>query len=200
MKDEDNSKRIFLTFDDGPNEPYTSQILDVLKKFQATASFFVCGENVEYYPSVAKRIVREGHVIGSHSYSHSRLLTYMGLLSEEIEKTQRVIQKITGIETFFFRPPWGISTPWIKRYLKDHGFKLILWDIDSPDWKKSSVSDIIQNVMGKSKPNSVVLFHDGKKTNHQSDRSDTLNALPHIIEKLRADGYVFEGVGGHNTF
>ncbi|MCX6384424.1 MAG: polysaccharide deacetylase family protein, partial [Actinobacteria bacterium] len=129
-------KNVFLTFDDGPNEPCTSQILDILKKFHVRASFFVCGKNAEYYMQVTKKIIKEGHIIANHTYSHSRFLTYAGLLPKEIEKTKKIIQEITGKNSNYFRPPWGIVTPWLKKYLKIHDYKLVLWDVDTHDWKK----------------------------------------------------------------
>ncbi|MHB1376293.1 MAG: polysaccharide deacetylase family protein [Candidatus Humimicrobiaceae bacterium] len=187
-------KNVFLTFDDGPNEPCTSQILNILKKFHVKASFFVCGKNAEYYPQVTKNIVKEGHIIANHTYSHSRFLTYTGLLPKEIEKTKKVIQEITSENSNYFRPPWGIVTPWLKKYLKIHDYKLVLWDVEAHDWKKASPRTIANRVLEKVKPNSVILLHDGKETYHHSDRLHTVNALPLIINKLRREGYEFEGI------
>ncbi|MHB8278845.1 MAG: polysaccharide deacetylase family protein [Candidatus Humimicrobiaceae bacterium] len=187
-------KNVFLTFDDGPNEPYTSQILDILKKFHARASFFVCGKNAQYYPQVIRKIVKEDHIIANHTYSHSRFLTYAGLLSKEIEKTKKIIQEITSKNSNFFRPPWGIVTPWLKKYLKIHNYKLVLWDVEAHDWRKTSSRIIVERVLEKVKPNSIILLHDGKETYHQSDRLQTVNALPLIINKLREKGYKFEGI------
>lgn len=187
-------KNVFLTFDDGPNEPCTSQILDILKKFHVRASFFVCGKNAEYYMQVTKKIIKEGHIIANHTYSHSRFLTYAGLLPKEIEKTKKIIQEITGKNSNYFRPPWGIVTPWLKKYLKTHDYKLVLWDVDTHDWKKISARIIVNRVLEKVKPNSIILLHDGKETYHQSDRLQTVNALPLIITKLRGEGYKFEGI------
>ncbi|MCL4384717.1 MAG: polysaccharide deacetylase family protein [Actinobacteria bacterium] len=191
-------KNVFLTFDDGPNEPCTSQILDILKKFHARASFFVCGKNAQYYPQIIRKIVKEGHIIANHTYSHSRFLTYTGLLHDEIEKTQKIIQEISGKNSDYFRPPWGITAPRVKRYIKIHNYKLILWDIDSYDWKNISEKIIVNRILEKVKPNSIILFHDGKGTFHKSDRFKTVNALSVIIENLKKDGYKFEGIDKFN--
>jgi len=187
-------KKVFLTFDDGPNEPYTSQILDILKKFNAKASFFVCGKNAKYYPEVIKRIVKDGHVIANHTYSHSRFLTYTGLLHNEIDKTKKIIQEISGKNSDYFRPPWGITAPRVKRYIKIHNYKLVLWDIDSYDWKNISEEIIVKGVLEKIKPNFIILFHDGNGIHHNVNRIKTVNALSIIIENLKRDGYNFEGI------
>ena len=91
---------VFLTFDDGPNEPYTSQILDILKEFGAKASFFACGKSVEYFPETTQRILNEGHALGNHTYSHSIILTFTGFLKREIERTTEVLfVKVSLFET-----------------------------------------------------------------------------------------------------
>lgn len=187
-------ERVFLTFDDGPNEPYTSQILDILGSAQVKASFFTCGKNVEYYPNVARRIVNEGHIIGNHAYSHLRLLSLAGLLAKEIEKTTEIIQEITGVRTKFFRPPFGMLTPWLIFYLRRHGYKLILWDVIAYDWRQPPSEIIAKRVIKKVRSNSIILLHDGYDTRHNSDRSQTVGAVPLIIEGLEKKGYIFETI------
>ena len=185
-------KAAYLTFDDGPNEPYTSQILDILKEFQIKASFFVCGKNVEYYPETTRKIVSEGHVIGNHSFFHSRFLSFTGFLAKEIEKTDEIIFKTTERKTKLFRPPWGVVTPWLKNYLKENDYKLFLWDIAPWDWIKSSPEKISKRVLDKIKPNNIILLHDGNRTCHNSDRSWTTKALPSIIIEGENRGFNFK--------
>lgn len=185
---------IFLTFDDGPNEPYTSQILDVLKAYEAKATFFVCGMGVERFPQIARRILDEGHSIGNHAYSHSMLLTITGLLGKEIEKTGELIQKTTGVKTRLFRPPWGVATPWLKRYLKAHHYQTILWDINSYDWSGMPASSIEGIVLKKAHPGAVILLHDGKNSKQRHDRSQTVQALPPIIKALKQRGFCLKGI------
>jgi len=180
---------MFLTFDDGPNEPFTSQILDILKKYQVKASFFVCGKNIELFPESIKRIVKEGHAIGNHAYSHSPILSRLGLISGEIKKTSEAIYRITGVKTHFFRPPWGFLTPWLRSYLKNNGYRIVLWDIKTRDWNGPSAEIIRDRVLDNVKPGAVVLMHDGFETKRNGDRSKTVKALPQIIEGLKAKGY-----------
>ncbi len=192
VEDQFLEKSAFLTFDDGPHEPYTSQILDILKKFGARASFFVCGKNVERYPKVAKRIVKEGHLIGNHTYSHSKTRAVIGLLAGEIEKTNKVIKETTGKETRFFRPPWGILTPPLKVYLKKHDFKVFLWNVDARDWIRPPAEVIAKRIIKKTKPNNIILLHDGEKVKKKTDRSQTVLALPKIIEGLQKRKFIFK--------
>lgn len=193
MKEENSPKKVFLTFDDGPNEPRTSEILNILKEFGVKASFFVCGRNVKRYPNVAKRIVQEGHLIGNHSYSHSGFLTYFGFLRKEIKKTTEIIQEVAGVRTNFIRPPWGITRPWLKRYLEKNGYKVILWNITIHNNLASPSAEIIaQKILKRVSDNSIILLHDGKGIFNNPNSSRIVYALPLIITHLRAQNYTFE--------
>jgi len=181
-----------LTFDDGPHKIFTPQILDILKDSGVSVSFFVCGKNVERHPEIAKRIVREGHLIGNHTYSHSKFLVFSGLLAGEIKKTNEIIEKTTGVKTKFFRPPWGIVNPLLKRYIKNLNFGLVLWDIDAKDWEKPPADIIAKRILEGAKPNYIILLHDGEKIEEVTDRSQTVLALPKIIKGFKELGFVFK--------
>jgi peptidoglycan/xylan/chitin deacetylase (PgdA/CDA1 family) len=160
--------KICLTFDDGPNE-YTLKNLETLKRFNLKATFFVVGKSCQKYPQILKEIVKEGHLIGNHSFSHS--IKFFFDFKREIERTREIIKEITGIETKIFRPPYGFLHPWLKNYLLKNGYKILLWDVDSRDWK----GKIDQKIFQKIKPNSILLFHDCLETSL---------ALPKILENL----------------
>ncbi len=185
-------KKVFLTFDDGPSVPSTPRILDILKEFNVKASFFVCGKNAEKFPEITERIAKEGHTIGNHTFSHSFILTLSGLLIKEIEKTNDVIKKITGIETKFFRPPWGFLTPWLKKYLDKKNFKILFWDINSFDWTGLSYKIIEKRILKNVKSNSIILFHDGNGGKFFCNRLNTISLLPTLIKNLRESGYTLE--------
>ncbi|MGB9877262.1 MAG: polysaccharide deacetylase family protein, partial [bacterium] len=127
-------RRIYLTFDDGPEGDFTLKVLDLLRDWGAKATFFVCGKNCEIFPHILKREVEEGHSIGNHTYSHNRLLVYLGLIKGEVERTRRIICELTGREVNLFRPPWGVMVPWLRWYLIREGYRLVFWDIDTRDW------------------------------------------------------------------
>lgn len=181
-------QKVFLSFDDGPNEPYTSQILDTLKAESVRASFFVCGKNVRRFPEVTKRIVADGHAIGNHSHSHSFFLTLLGLLKKETLETNQIIESVTGVRPTLFRPPWGLATPWLKSQIPE--MQIVRWDIDSRDWRRPGVEKIVKRVTKNIRPGAIVLLHDGQKTKG-GDRSQTVTALPLLIRALKDKGYTF---------
>ena len=183
--------KVALTFDDGPNEPYTSRILDILSGYLVKSVFFVCGRNVEFHPELSRRIVQEGHLLGNHTHSHSRFLTTTGLALWETLKAAEVIQRITGVIPEYFRPPYGAPNPLFWWVLKRKGYRVVLWDVDGRDWERPSAPELAQRIVSKVKPNSVILLHDGHNVCHGDDRSPTVEALPLIIEGLRDRGYVF---------
>ncbi len=187
-------KRVFLTFDDGPSKIYTSDILDILKKAQIKASFFICGKNLERYPEIGKRIAKEGHLMGNHTYSHSYFRALSGFLGKELIKTNDSIERITGVKTNSFRPPWGKTTPWLKKKLKGYGLKMVMWDIDAEDWKQPKARIIARDILNKIFSGAVILLHDGSGTHLKFSRRETVLSLPLIIRHLQKNDYQFETV------
>ena len=134
MNDLEKEKKISLTFDDGPGI-YTLEILDLLKKYNVKATFFCIGKNIEMYPEIIKQIIDEGHLIGNHSYGHSPFFDFYNAkkIIEEIQKTDTLLEKLTSKKINFFRPPYGVTTPSIRRAIKITGHKVIGWNIRSLD-------------------------------------------------------------------
>ncbi|MDR3678312.1 MAG: polysaccharide deacetylase family protein [Acidobacteriota bacterium] len=186
-------KRISLTFDDGPAEQFTEQILDILRAQQVPATFFVCGKNVENHPDLLRRIVAEGHEVGNHAYSH--FFVYFKSrrrIAGEIDRTQEIIEKVVGFRPRIFRPPYGARWFGLVPALVERGMHLILWSATGYDWKKD-VPGIIKAALGELKPGAVILLHDGRETRRaiEIDRSRTVEALPAIIAGARKQGYTF---------
>lgn len=183
-------KKVALTFDDGPNQEFTLSILSVLEKYKVKGAFFVCGKNVERHPEVIKQIYSSGHTVGNHGYSHSLLESAFGLLSKEALKTQIILENIINLRTKYYRPPFGFIYPWTKRHLESLGFTVVKYDTVGRDWEKNINSEMIaQKVLKKVKDGSIILLHDGHKTESHLDRSETVKALPRIIESLQSLGY-----------
>jgi peptidoglycan-N-acetylglucosamine deacetylase len=186
-------KRIALTFDDGPAEKFTEQILDILRDHKVTATFFVCGKNVEDHPDLLRRIVAEGHEVGNHTYSH--LFVYFKSrkrLAAEIDRTQLAIEEVVGFRPNIFRPPYGARWFGLIPTLLKRGIHLILWSATGYDWKKDAPG-ITEAALSELKPGAIILLHDGRETRppSQIDRSSTVQALPAIISGARAMGYTF---------
>jgi len=186
-------KRIALTFDDGPSPPYTEQILDILREHHVTATFFVCGSNVEKHPDLLHRIVAEGHEVGNHTYSHPFVFfKSRRRIAEEIDRTQAIIEKVAGIHPNIFRPPYGSRWFGLIPTLLERNMRLVLWSAAGYDWKKD-VQGITKSALRQLKPGAVLLLHDGRETRPAAeiDRSRTVLALPEIIAGARRRGYTF---------
>ncbi len=184
-------KNIYLTFDDGPNEPYTSQVLDILSAKGAKATFFVCGKNIEQNPESIKKIVEAGHAIGAHSYSHNPWKVIAGNLFDETEYTRELIKKYTGVDTRIYRSPWGITMPWLNRKLKQNGYSVFHWNIMSFDWWQPSAEYIADHTLKRIFSDAIILLHDGDQTQNGS-RNNTIKALPVILTELSAKNYKFK--------
>lgn len=177
----EDSKKIALTFDDGPHPYYTEQLLDGLKERGAKATFFVLGEHAEQYPELVERMSEEGHLIGNHTYSHMQLnQSNSEAFKEELVQTSRLIEELTGQEVQYVRPPYGT---WNKKFEKELNMFPVLWTIDPLDWSSSNVSGIVNKVTSKAKDNSIILMHDEYKT--------TVTAALQIVDKLQEEGYEF---------
>lgn len=174
-------KKIALTFDDGPNPVYTDILLDGLQKRGARASFFVLGEHVEAYPEMVERMYKEGHLIGNHTYSHMQLnQSNREQYKQELIKTSELIQKITGKEVNYVRPPYGC---WDKTFEKELNMFPVLWNIDPVDWCSTDVNCIVQKVVKNANENAIILMHD----NYES----SVNAALQVVDILQKQGYHF---------
>ena len=182
-------KTIALTFDDGPHPRYTKQILDILEKYGVKATFFFVGQNIEYYPEVARAVVDAGHEIGNHTFSHPSV---KGLLpqkiDEEIQSTQEIIFEITGQKPKVFRAPGGIYDGAVLDMAEKHGLKPVLWSWrqDTKDWSKPSVDYIVNTVVNNLRDGDIILFHD-----FNVSPSPTPAALEIILPQLIEKGYSF---------
>ncbi len=188
-----HEKVVALTFDDGPNEPYTSEILDILNQYNIKATFFVIGKNAEYYPEIVRQIYNSGNVVASHSYSHLGNLSIEDKqdVTGEIDNAQSTIYQIIGKYPHLFRPPHGYKGPILLGELKKKQLAVVEWSDMTNDWKQPGVKKIVQNIVKHAKPGGIIVLHDGDKTNHNSSRMQEIEALPQIIDKLEAEGYKF---------
>ena len=189
-----SDKLIALTFDDGPNEPYTSQILDILEKDHVSATFFLIGYNVQLFPDVAQRIYDDGDIVGNHSYSHNanHALTFDAY--KDIELAELTIYSKTGVKPHLYRGPHGKKSPWELEAIKKMGLVDVFWSISTNELSQKSPEFMADQIIKRAKPGGIILLHDGYGTEHNtlsSDKSDTVIELPLIIQKLEADGYTF---------
>ncbi|MBI2870408.1 MAG: polysaccharide deacetylase family protein [Candidatus Omnitrophica bacterium] len=172
--------RIALTFDDGPYPGHTEEILSILKKAKALATFFVIGRQAAERPDLIRRMVLEGHTVGNHSHSHRRLseLNEDGM-RQEFERAEEVIQRVTGRPSRFIRPPYGELSFRLLKYAFVRRQTVALWSIDSFDWRDTSGEEIRGSV-ARAESGDVVLLHE--------DYAQTVRILPQLIEDIRLRG------------
>lgn len=180
-----NVRQVALTFDDVPDSSFTNQILDVLQQYGVKATFFVVGNRAEVHPEVIRRIMKDGHAIGNHSYSHPNLSkTDDAKFRDEVLRTEQILADITGSKHKLFRPPYGnITEPQIL-WLASQQYHIINWNVDSLDWKGLNAEQVTENVLGHVVPGAVILQHGAG--GEGEDLTGTVQALPAIIEKLLA--------------
>jgi len=187
-------KVVALTFDDGPSPVWTPKILDELKKVNIKATFFMLGEHVAKYPEIARRVAEEGHEIGNHTYDHHVLLYYKAdELEKELKNTERIIQKVTGQSTRYFRPPKAWLTAQEKKEIEGLGYKIVLWSLNSKDWVTFDDKYIVKYIVRNIRPGDIILFHDsgGVFGTEGGDRQETVKTIPLLVDALTKKGYGF---------
>jgi len=179
-----------LTFDDGPNEPYTSQVLDILAKSGVRATFFVIGENAAHFPASVERAAREGHEIGGHTWDHGVLpLKGPRAIGEQIERSSAIIEQLTGARPALFRAPHGWRNPWVNPVARNHGVRPVGWTLGVWDTDRPGADVIVRRTFEGMRNGCVLLLHDGRGTERDADSSQLVQALPGIISGLRGRGY-----------
>ncbi|MEO7724171.1 MAG: polysaccharide deacetylase family protein [Chthoniobacterales bacterium] len=176
---------IALTFDDGPSEKLTPELLDLLAKHHMRATFFVVGKNVVEHPEILQRAAREGHEIANHSWSHPAF-GKMGdeRVRAELQKTDDAIRAAIGKRPTLMRPPYGSITARQKKWIhSEFGYRTILWDVDPLDWKRPGSSVVTSRILKETRSGSIVLAHD--------IHPGTIKAMPDTFDQLEAKGFKF---------
>lgn len=184
---ETNKKLVALTFDDAPGE-YSDEVLKILKEHEIPATFYAVGKSIEENPDAMKRIVAEGHQIGNHSYSHTRMMLITpGFVKEEIEKTDELIKSAGYTQSTDFRPPYGKKLFALPYYLASQNKKTIMWDVEPESYPVVMVSKdtLVSYTVENTKPGSILLLHPFNQN------SISREALPEIITQLKKQGYTF---------
>jgi polysaccharide deacetylase family sporulation protein PdaB len=187
-----SQKVVALTFDDGPYPPYTGQILDILKEEKVPATFFVVGRNAEKHPELVRRIVAEGHQLGNHTYNHVDLLKAdRTTIADEVDRTNKVLQAITGAPAHVVRPPHGFRDSVVLDVMAERGLKVVEWSVMSRDWTNPGADTIASRTLDNVKSGAVILLHDGDGVVAVAPRTQTVEATRKIIRELKAKDYKF---------
>ena len=180
-------KVIALTIDDGPWPKTTLEMLDICKQNNVKVTFFWVGNALQANPEIAKRVVAEGHAIGNHTWHHWYRNMDAATAKSEIERTNDLIYKTTGVKTSFFRPPGGYLNNGLAAYAKNKQNSVVLWSVTSADTDpRAKPQAFVKNVLKGAKSGAIVLMHDGG-----GNRERTVKALPEIISGLKQQGYRF---------
>lgn len=178
-------KVVAFTFDDGPHPGTTPELLKVLREKGVKATFFILGRNAEVYGDLLKQVIADGHEIGNHGYSHQFLhqISLEQYLAE-VERNELILAQV-GVKPVFFRPPGGGYNDLLVNKLQEKGYTTVMWTVDTRDWSRPSVSQVVKTASENVKPGSIFLFHDGQ------DKMPTPQAVGQLIDQFRAQGYQF---------
>jgi len=186
------SRQIALTYDDGPNDPHTLQLLEVLARHQIHATFFLIGRYVQQHPEIARETVQAGHVVGNHTFTHP-LLTFKSEteIRRELSQCRSALQDAIGEPSNLFRPPFGGRRPAVLRVARELDLEPIMWNVTGYDWNAPPAAAIERKVAKQIRGGDIILLHDGGHKQMGADRSQTVIATDHLITRYKVEGYEF---------
>nr|WP_315022442.1 polysaccharide deacetylase family protein [uncultured Aminipila sp.] len=183
-------KKLYLTFDDGPDKRFTGKLLDLLNKYNIKVTFFVVARFAENNTDIIERMKQEGHLIGFHSLEHRNALCQTPKYTRDDFKQSQEIFKKLGVKIKFFRPPWGHLNIETLNCVKNYRFKTILWDVMAEDWRENTTwKEIAQKLMRRTKQGDIICLHDGRGKNDAPGR--TIDALEEVLPIWISQGYKF---------
>ena len=186
------TRQIALTYDDGPNDPHTLRLLEVLAKHNVRATFFLIGRYLEQRPDIAREVVQAGHCVGNHTFTHPLLIFKSDPeLHEELTRCRGALQDAVGEDSNLFRPPFGGRRPGTLRVARGLGFQAIMWNVTGYDWNAPPAALIERKISNQMRGGDVILLHDGGHKHLGADRSQTVLATDQIISRYKSEGYEF---------
>ncbi|MGR4065685.1 MAG: polysaccharide deacetylase family protein [Vulcanimicrobiaceae bacterium] len=197
-----NERVVALTYDDGPNPPYTSGILAVLEREHVRATFFLVGRAVAAYPGSVRREVRDGDAIGNHTWDHAHLIVLdRAQVRTSLERTDAAIYRAAGVHPRLMRPPFGSRDWWVLDEARKLGYTPVMWSVPlARDWEYPTAATIANRIVPYVKDGSIIVLHDGDRgivcdgnrvARHVCDRSGDIEATQLIVDALRREGYRF---------
>jgi peptidoglycan-N-acetylglucosamine deacetylase len=188
-------KRLALTYDDGPNDPHTLRLLEVLGRHGVRATFFVIGRFVRQRPGIAREIVKAGHIVGNHTFTHPLLTFRSGAeIRRELVDCRSALQDAVGAHSNLFRPPFGGRRPAVLRIARELGLEPVMWNVMGYDWSALRAATIEAKIAKQIRGGDVILLHDGGHQRMGVDRAQTVVATERMIGKYKSEGYGFETI------
>ncbi len=185
-------RRLALTFDDGPNDPHTFHLLEVLARHNVRGTFFMVGRFVEQRPDIARAVAQAGHTVGNHTATHPNLIfTRQRAVRQEIEACENTFVNNGVVHASLFRPPHGARTPAVLRTVRSMGLEPVMWSVSGWDWKGHPPEKIADIVQRQVRGGDIILLHDGSHHGIGADRSASVRAADLIIHRCLGEGYQF---------
>ena len=192
VRGERGARQIALTFDDGPNDPHTLELLEVLARHEVKATFFMVGRFVRERPRIARAVSDAGHVIGNHTDTHPNLIGCSSAqVKVQLEECERALTDAVGEHSRLFRPPYGGRLPHVLAVARDRGLETIMWSVSSRDWSLLTTDSIEQQVASRICGGDVVLMHDGGHRQMGTFRGHTVEAADRLIQRFKREGFSF---------
>ena len=187
-----SSRQLALTYDDGPNDPHTLHLLEILSKHNVHATFFLIGRYVRQRPEIAREIVKAGHVVGNHTFSHPLLsLKSESQIRRELTECRDALQQAIGAHSSLFRPPFGGRRPAVLRVARELNLQPIMWNVTGYDWNAPPAAEIERKITRQIHGGDVILLHDGGHKNMGADRSQTIIATDRLVARCKSENYEF---------
>jgi peptidoglycan/xylan/chitin deacetylase (PgdA/CDA1 family) len=186
------AKQLALTYDDGPNDPHTFRLLEILAKHNVKATFFLIGRYVKQRPEIGRELVQAGHVVGNHTFSHPNLIFTSALQTRiQLQDCGQTLTDAVGEHSRLFRPPFGGRLPATLRIARGLGLEPVMWSVTGWDWKGKPAEYVESRVSRQIRGGDVILLHDGDHEAFGADRSQTVIATDRMIARYKAEGYEF---------
>jgi peptidoglycan/xylan/chitin deacetylase (PgdA/CDA1 family) len=179
-----DERGVAITFDDGPDDPYTLDVAHILDAHGAKGTFFEVGKAVDKRPDITRALHEDGHLVGNHSYHHDEW-RWLDPRYPELERTQRSLRRALGLCPTFYRAPHGQHTPFLSNVVGDHGMTMVGWEVSAGDWNTRDAGLVARRVLDTVKPGSIIVLHDGLDGTVTANRSVLLRALPKILHGLQ---------------
>jgi peptidoglycan-N-acetylglucosamine deacetylase len=185
-------RQLALTYDDGPNDPHTLNLLDVLAKHDVKATFFLIGKHIAAKPEIARRIAAAGHTIGNHTHTHPNLL-FRGeeRIRRELSDCEKALTDTVGEHSKLFRPPFGARRPRVLKVARDMGMTPVMWSVTCYDWNPTSAERVERHAARQISGGDIILLHDGGHVAIGADRAHTVAATAALITRYQGEGFSF---------
>jgi peptidoglycan/xylan/chitin deacetylase (PgdA/CDA1 family) len=189
------TKQLALTYDDGPNDPHTRHLLEVLARHNVYATFFLIGRYVQQFPDIVREVVKAGHAVGNHTFTHPLLIFKSEEeIRRELSDCRAALQDAIGYHSNLFRPPFGGRRPTVLRIARELDLASVMWNVTGYDWSAPPAAVIEHKVVKQIRGGDVILLHDGGHRQMSADRSQTVIATDRLIARYKSEGYEFRTV------